>query len=507
MALVEQLGVAVVSLIVGWAALWPSRHRLGPLTYHLVAMPVGLLAWPLAGAFSNLVGRDFDVITVAVGAALVVALLVFFQRLDRDSGPPAGDSVSPMSYGVMAAALLVFGGIFTRLGLGAVNNDSVASFWPLGVVLERLGTFKDSLMSVRAPLLTNMNAGHVLFGAEWAYVIYPLLAVSLLAYLLGSLLVGPLAGRSRSVRIAVTGAIVVFLMTEPSFLLHSIYAHSHMITALYLLIALSELWAASPPTAHGEPSNPSTHARLVVAGAAAAGIALARPDGLAYAFIPIIFAIGVVTQHKVTFRNVGAFFGPMIAIVLVPYVSAYATLGMWGGGKLTGRRAMIVLIPFCLSVVAPWVVSWLSARLPVRVSGWRFLYASLLGATGLLIIGHVLRWSNAKMSAMNAAINLFAGAGGYAHLWYAVLLLLILSLITKDALTLNTWTQPAFAGVVLYAMVVTLVHGMVHPGRVGSGDTMTRMVFQMIPLVAWFAGAIAARIFSPDASVASAEQP
>lgn len=499
-----QLGVAVVSLIVGWLALWPARRGLGAATYHLVAMPVGLLAWPLAGSFSTATGRPFDVLTVLAGAAVLVATAWVTERLTRDEPHGTTRRVGPMGFLVTFGTLVSVGALYTLTHMTAVNNDGAVSFWPLGVVLSRTGEFTKAVMAIRAPLLPSTNAGHVLFGSDWAYAIYPLFALNLIAYAVASLLDGPLATTSARVKWVVTGAVALFLITDPTFLFHSVYVHSHMITALYLLIALSELWRGLPPATGGQESAPSsTH--LMVAGVCTAGIALARPDGIAYALVPIVIAIAALTRSGFDRRTTLAFFGPALFITLTTYAAAYYRLGFWRSGKLSGRRAFIVLVAFAASAAGPWVLTRIDRMLPFRIAGDRFLRLAAVGAVAMLGAAFVVRTESATLAMLNAGTNLFAGTGGYGYLWYAVVALLVASVVTGDALRGVSWTEPVFLAIVLNALAIAIVHAVSHPGRIGAGDTLNRMVFHLVPLVAWYAAAIAARIFTRQVEAPAVE--
>lgn len=503
-ALTAQLGVAVVALVVGWIALWPARRGLGAATYHLVAMPVGLLAWPLAGAFSTAAGREFDALTVLAGAAILIATAWVTERLTRDETDTPTGRVGPAGFAVTLGALVSVGALYTLTRMTAVNNDGAVSFWPLGVVLSRTGEFTKAVMAIRAPLLPSTNAGHVLFGSDWAYAIYPLFAVNLIAYAVASLLGGPLATASSRVRWVVTGAVALFLITDPTFLFHAVYVHCHMITALYLLIALSELWRGLPPaTGQGGPARSNAH--ILVAGVCTAGIALARPDGIAYALVVIVIAIAALTRDGFDREATLAFFGPALFITFATYAAAYARLGFWRSGKLSGRRAAVVLVALAASALGPWLIARLDRMLPFKIAGDRFLRLAAVGAFALLGAAFVLRPETAKLAMLNAGTNLFAGTGGYGYLWYAVVALLVMSLVTGDALRGVSWTEPAFLAIVLNALAIAIVHAVSHPGRIGAGDTLNRMVFHLVPLVAWYAAAIASRIFTPQTQAPSSE--
>lgn len=500
-ALVAQLGVATLSLVIGWIALWPVRRELGAATYHLAALPVGLLAWPIAGSVSSATRQPLHAPAVAVGAVLLVIGFWVIRRLTRGESAQPQAPVSPASFLAALGVLWGFGAIFTALRLTVTNNDSVMSYWPLGVALFRDGDFTANLISVRATLLPSANAGHVMFGSQWAYAIFPLFAVNLLLYLGVSLVGGPLKGSTRAVRTVVLGGVALFLLTEPSFLFQSAFVHSHMITALYLMLALGELWAGISPTGEAA-EKPVRTAHLLVAGASVAGIVLARPDGPAYAFVPIVVAIALLTRDRVDAREAAAFFAPILYVTYGTFLGAYLRLGMWGSAKLSGKIALVILFGLGIAATGPWIVAWLDRHLPFRVAGESFLRLAALGGAILLAAVFVIKPESAQLSALNAGLNLFWGEGGYWHLWYAVVAVLLLSIVTADARRSQSWTHSAFLTILVFLLGLSIIHAVGHSGRIGPGDSLNRVMFHILPLVAWYAGAIAGRILGAPAVAA-----
>ena len=107
------------------------------------------------------------------------------------------------------------------------------------------------------------------------------------------------------------------------------------------------------------------------------------------------------------------------------------------------------------------------------------------------------RWHTARTALANAGINLFGGAGGYFYLWYAVVIFFILAVIA-GALRPGTWTRSAFLSVLLFFVIAGLVHGLSHEGRLGAGDSFNRVVFEVLPVIVWLAGATVAKVLTSD---------
>lgn len=477
-------------LVTGWLALLPVRRGLDAGAYHLAAFPVGLLAAPLAAVFSSLTNRPLDTVSTFAGALLLVAGVAIAAAVAGVPARPVDRPAGPRDLGLTAGAFLLVSAILGVARYTVSNNDSFISYWPLGVALNRDGAITGTLVASRNVLLPAVNAVHASFGSDWAYVIYPLMSASLLGWVAWTLLRGPLAEYSSRVRFTLTGTAVAFLVIEPSYLFHSFFVHSHMASALYLFAALGCLWIAER-----EGRTPGAgDAYLVLAGVFTAGLALARPDGLAYQFVPVAAAIAVLASSRVRARSVMAYFVPLLLLVSGIFLAIYAELGMWSSSKLSGRTAGAILAVLLLSVIGPWLTQWLSGRTGLKVSGERFLSILTGGAGALMLVVFAARWESAAGALATMRINLFQGEGGYHYLWYAVVAVLVVSLFTGDALRPGSWTRPAFLAIALFFVIAGLVHGTSHEGRIGVGDSLNRVVFHALPLVIWYAAAVAARV-------------
>ncbi len=491
-------------VVTGWVALWPARRTMGPVAYHLAALPTGLLAAAVASSVGALTNRPLDLVSAA-GGAIVLAVVV--QLLLRYLGTPAVGmkEVRPVSFALAAASGGVLASVFGVLRLTVTNNDSVMSYWPLGVELARKGVLTPGLIATRSVLIPSMNAIYYSFGSEWAYVVYPMLAATLLAWLAMTLLAGPLSSLKPHTAWTIVGVAVAALVLEPSFLFHSVFVHSHMISAIYLLMSLTCVWLAARP-AHGGETAEVDRTYLVLAGVFATGLMLARPDGLAYLFVPSAAAMALIARPKVELKAVAAYFAPVYFMLVATYGVAYLELGMWLSGKLSGKRTLAVLLVVLASAAGPWVVAWLDKRLPFRITGERFQSIFVAATAALMVAALLIKHTNAREALANAWLNIFAGHGGYNYLWWGVLALLLLSLLTHDALRRDSWTRSPFLSIVLFYVIALVVHGISHAGRVGAGDSLNRVVFHTLPVIVWYLAAVAGRIFGDQEKALPAVQ-
>lgn len=497
----SELASIAYFVIVGWAALWPMRNRLGATAYHLAALPVGLVSAPLTAALTTLAGRPLDALGTLVGGLVFVGALWLLQHLiigpSEETGAAmfGGVVVGGASFAFAGGAIAAIGAVVGLARYTVANADSYVSYWPLGVEIARTGAVNMRVFASRGTMLPGLSAVHVVFGSDWAYVIYPMLALTLLGWLALTLWAGTAEGLSRRARLLVIGGAAGFLALEPSFLFNSVFVHSHMLSALYLFMSLSCLWMAAKLYPAG-PDEPGGRALLILSGLFTAGFALTRTDGLAYQFIAIATAISVLTLSRVRGRSVAAYFAPLFVVVFGVFAEGYLKLGMWQDAKLSGKPAAMILAVLAFSVAGPWIVQAVDRVVPIRVRGERFLGILVAVAAVLVVAVFALKWQSAQLALLNTRINLFQGYGGYFYLWYAVVVLLVISAFAGDMLRFGSWTRWAFLSTALFYLIAALVHGTSHAGRIGVGDSLNRVVFHALPIIVFYVAAVIARILS-----------
>lgn len=496
--MVRDIAIAVLTMGWGVITLGPLRTRITPAIALVAAWPVGLLCWSLAAAIHSLTATGFSpwltplfgtiaAFAVALGLARIAHRVGSLDRTAVEPGPRS-QATRSFAYPLQVISALAVSGIlgasFSAAGAFFFTADSWGGYASTAVRLADTGVLFERVMSERAALIPSVTAGYRAFGGEWPYSIYPLTAVAtvlLLALLLMQDRNEPSARRGLAGKLSALAA-AAGLVAVPFFMVNAFYVHSHLLTALYLLLATGAV-AFAARDEHG------ALAWLALAGVGAAGIALARPDGFVYALVPLAAGSSIALRAGAhASRRVAALYAPHFALVLTVFGAAYVRNGVWVSPKLSGRLALAMIGAHIVAGTFVWVLSrWAPAR---RVAG-RYSLAVLLGLFAAGFAGLMLLSDLAPQVAQTMSGNLLR-EGLWFSLWYLVPGLVILgSAITlldsdESMVTISAWTIVAFFSAAF------AVHGTQHAGHLGWTDSFNRIAFHIVPVVFLCMGAIIA---------------
>ena len=475
------LALLVLTLGVGWVTLWPARERLGTLGYHLLAFPVGLLAWPGVAAVTTAVGSPYSLWAVLVGiagfAALGFALMWWAARSEEAGSPVALWTYAAWGAAFCGLAVYVVGSETTR-----VTADSYLFYESWGVWLHDTGLLAAELVGTRAPLLPSLAAANRWLGGDWLYAIYPMIAVHVLllvayvTYRMGSDRISP------AVRVVLAGGAAILMGMSGVFAVQWLLVHSHTASAAYLAMAiLGVLVVARAPVsdAAGTHDAATLMSWSAMAGIATAGLILARPDGLAYAFVPAsMFACACLRRapdHKV----LAAFFMPAVGLPSVVMAGTLARYGLWTeAGKLTGAQALGLLV---LLALAPLVTVGIQRLWGDRLRGNDLAIAIALALFATAVGAVVLLDPEETVGTMASMRNNLLVEGRNGPMWYFLLAVPAVSILAglwaEDRSV--RWLTVAF---LQFFAVAIAVHALSHPGRIGWGDSFNRVSFHAVPI-------------------------
>jgi hypothetical protein len=476
--------LTILSLAVGWAALMPLRQRLGSVGYHLAALPVGLLGWAMVAAlaFALEMGLGWALVSVGLWVALVAVLGMLATRnegMARHPAPPW------WSYLAVLGVLVAFSWVIAASGITAYSVDGWSQYVPDGLGISETGLTTGRALGHRMVLLTSIHAGYFALGGEFPYVIHPVMGLVTAALVFAGIW---WAGRRSRivVRVLVASVVTALLVSNAVYLFMSLYIHSHMITAMYLLASVVAIERATGWLGRKNgPDGAIEPAWMLVAGFASSAVLLARPDGPAYSVIPLALAAAVLLRERAPARVTDSYFAPLVVTSTLVTAAAVLQKGIWDSDKLSGA----MLIAFIAGQAVAWVVvRWLACR----DLGWiaRGTNAIKL-AVGLNIPGLMVVWRRAGDQGVTTFQNMSTNLlqqGGYRFVWPYAAGVIGMSLALRPKSTRHPFTPYLLYTIFQFFAVALAVHALNQPGRLGWGDSFNRVAFHILPVVYLYAG-------------------
>lgn len=493
----SDVAFVLLSLALGWGALFPARRSFGTAGYHLLALPTGLLAWLGAAVFAAATGAPFVpkvVLPAAFATAGAIALALSPGRERRAPAP------SPLSYAFASAAAGGVSAWAVVLGGALYSYDSYAHWELAGLWFRETSRLTPDIMAGRSLLVPAWHAAHRTLGGSWLHAIDPALAAVALGALAWALWrLAPASLRPLPRAAAALAPPLLLAMSAP-FRIHALYVHTHMASAVYLLLSLAALAMARALPAEDLASR---RAWLIAAGLCAAGLALARPDGPAYATVPVLVALAVAWERSWRGRDVALFAAALLVPMWLHYGVGFLRLGLWSvGRKLSGRKALAVLAALtalpalgrAAGLLAP--VRRAFARPGVALAVFAAAEATFLGAW------MATRWEEARPVVGAMVVNMLR-EGSQGSAWYVAAAVVAAGVLLGATRRRSPFAQYALFAVAQFFVVGLAVHVSSHGGRPGFGDSFNRVSFHALPLVFWCLGAL---MTGALASVAAAEQ-
>ncbi len=482
--MITQISFSLVTVLIGWASLWPLRSRLGSVAYHLAAFPTGLMGWGFVASVSIALHTGYSwVLACASLLAFCGALFAAGTWISR-SERPAEKPVALWSFAVWALVIGGFTAVMAAWGISAYSHDGWAQYelysWPL----FDNGTAAIKLLGERMLIPSAFHAAYHLFGGEFAGFVYPVLSLHIAALVgFGTARAARPAGRAAA--LVVPLVVVTVMVGHVTYLFMSIYVHSHTISALYLLMAgLGIKYAFERANASGSQPvlSPSW---LLFAGIGLAGIFLARPDGPAYAMAAVLLAAFALVRSRAGREETGWFFAPTVILAGAYTAATILNQGMWTTEKISATT----LIGF----TALYAAIWAGLRfVPLARSDWlasgnnTLALLVALESVGLVWLFRILgEQANATIFAMTT--NLLE-QGGWRSFWPLITAMVVVSMVLRPNLRRESFTTALLFYAAQFFVIAFAVHGVTHPGRLGWGDSFNRVAFHSVPLIYLYLG-------------------
>jgi hypothetical protein len=423
-------------------------------------------------------------------------------RVRAGTGPGDGPAPAWWTFAVSGGLVVASTLAATAARLTIVGYDSWAHYQASAIYLADHGLPSAVTLGQYGPLIPAVIAAGRMFGGDWIYAVYPVMAVDLLLLTVRSVYRVAAPRTPHGVALALAGVTGIVLLFTRSFITHSLYVHSQMYSALFLTLAVVPLLLAVGDERHarepGPDSGPSGDRLLpvlLVSGLATAGLALTRPDGLVYVFVPMLLVVALRLERGWPARRLLYYAAPLLAVLAASYVPAYVRLGAWQSGKLSGKIAFVSLALILAGpVVGEWLARWdRSAWLRRGHNALRFALA--LDALAVAAAAAIAP-KNFSMSVSNMLTNLLS-TGGYGRLWIFIAGVVLVTVVLGVLRCGDGPVYTLFALAQFFAIAL-VVHGLAHPGRLSAADSFNRVAFHVVPIALWYAASAVATFWPSD---------
>ena len=482
-----------LALVTGWLALFPIRKVLGAWGYHVSAWLVGLLAWTVVTSLTTLVGSGYSWGAVVAGHLLFVIVLgLAGTLLLRTDVVEASGDVAWWTWLVGGAGVLGAGAACVFRGVTMVAFDSYTHYDLSGLWLLDTGQIDTTVIGGRNVLVPSLHAAVRFFGGEWTYAVYPMLSLTALILLFTVLKTQAFCTIRLRYQIGLSALLVAVLAATPGWVFHSFFVHSNMISATYLILAVTGIGFASR---FGELSDkPEAWAWTLLAGLGIAGLTLSRPDGLAYLFVPLALAALLYLGGYLGTKSYVILAASMFAPILVVYGATIAELGVWNAYKLDG----IVVVALIGAAAAFWRF-FCCVRSCAPFRDWLELRGNsirLAVAVNVVTVLPLVYWKREDfVPALSNMIGNLLQHGEWGFLWYALAGVVVISLVFSGIMRRSHWSWYLLYALAQFFCVAAVVHGIAHPGRLSWMDSFNRVSLHVLPIAFWYVGSFMGALF------------
>lgn len=465
--MIAQIVFLVSIYLVGLMCIWFTRYYLDIHTISFLALPTGISLWVIAVALLIMTPIPLNLLTIF---ATILVFLIFLVSLIHHFWPK--QLVIPKSSDIFLAGgwftvfviLSVFTVYFnyTHFTSDSFSYEGAGRFLALSQQLDPSHSFTGSFVSARLIFIPAIHTAGPLFGFEYTYAIYPMIAIWFLGLfarfcwrIFKLLEIDP----GMSVGLVLLGTLT--LASMPAYIYHGLLVHSNLWAAVLFFIALMALFFYTIE---------AKRFWLPISSASLAMFAMARPEGIAFALIPLgLFAWRIRQQRK---ADLLLYFGLYLLIAFSWHINSLRIIGIGSGGHLDGRTILFGLA----ATLSLWSVAYLRPRF--RKINFKLANLILTAFVLTLIAVAYIKPDNAIRCLVVLIVNMFE-----PYLWgvsWFVLgsLLTILTCVSK-------FKERGFfnMAVVAFVFLLLLIGFTKHPPRFGLGDSLNRMMFHIIPIV------------------------
>jgi len=465
--MIAQIVFLVSIYLVGLMCIWFTRYYFDIHTISFLALPTGISLWVMAVAFLITTPIPLNLLTIF---ATILVFLIFLVSFIHHFWPR--QIVIPKSNDVFLAGgwftVFVILSVFTvyfnyiHFTSDSLVYEGAGRFLALSQQLDPNHSFTGDLVSGRLIFIPAIHTAGPLFGFEYTYAIYPMIAIwflGLFARFCGRIFKLLEIDPRISVGLVLLGTLTLASMR--AYIYHGLYVHSNLWAAILFFIALMALFFYTIE---------AKRFWLPISSASLAMFAMARPEGIAFALIPLgLFAWRIRQSRR---ADLLLYFGLYLLIAFSWHVNSLRIIGIGSRGHLDGRTILFGLA----ATLSLWSVAYLRPRF--RKINFKLANVILTAFVLTLVAVAYIKPHNAIRCLVVLMANMFE-ARVWGVTWFVLgSLLAILTYVSK-------FKERGFLNmaVVAFVFLLLLIGFLKHPPRLGEGDSLNRMMFHIIPIV------------------------
>jgi len=463
--MIAQIVFLVSVYLVGLIFMWFTRCYLDIHTISFLALPTGISLWVIAVAFAVMTPLPLNLLAVfATILAFLIFLIFLIHRFWRKQimVPKSSDIFFAGVWFTVFVFLSVLTVYFNYIHL---TSDSFAyegagRFLVLSQQLDSHYWFTRYLIRARQIFVPAIHTAGPLFGFEYTYALYPMVAIWFLA-LFASLCWRALKFLEIDSRVSV-GLVLLGTLTLASmraYIYHGFWLHSNLFAAILFFVALVTLFFYTIE---------AKRFWVFISSVFLAMFAMVRPEGIVFALIPLgLFAWRIKERRK---ADTLLYFGLYLLIAFSWHINSLRIIGIGRGGKLDGRTIVFALV----ATLSLWSVASFGPRF--RKINFKLPYLIFAAFVLTLLMAAYIKPNNAIRFSKIHMVNLFD-----AYIWGATWFVLpsLLVILTY----LSKFKERGFfnMAIVAFVFLLLLIGFAKHPPRLGEGDSLNRMMFHIIP--------------------------
>lgn len=405
-----------------------------------------------------------------VGAMLLITLACVLAGISRMGRK---DMVSLVG-GLAILGVLVF--ILREANLVKYHIDTFRYLLSSRLLVENQYGFASlNLLNKRMLVVPLLHAPAALYGEYYVRVFTPLLALSLLGFMVWLLRQGARVPADRARHLSyVTVLMVLLLLTNSRFIWNAFYLNAHLYFGIAFLAIAASSWLLAT-----RPEVPRAPLYVLVALALPA-LVVARPEGFLAAGLALL---PLLLSGSVSWRGRAA----LLAVYGVSMVLWHGHVALVHRSLDDGDMPLSTLGPLLMGVAMIVLIPTLAWT---RFAYWRRgLLFVVEFALWLALAAFTFRDPEVMRASLDATYqNVVGGAGSWGGSLVVLTALLILAWVFCRDASLSWLRFPVTAMVPMFFLLAYLREGAY---RVGNGDSLNRMLIEIVPLAVLFVAATA----------------